>query len=117
MATWPASLPQVPLQRGFSEEPQDQVLRTEMDAGPAQTRRRFTAAYRVFSIRLKMSSTQFDTFLTFLNDTIGGGALQFDWAAPDIMGGTGSFKFVGTYSVSPPSGDYVIVSAKVERLP
>lgn len=82
MPAWPATLPQYVFAQGYEETFPDEVLRTQMDAGPAKVRRRFTAGTRPFSVQVPLTATQvadFDSF--FLND-IAAGALSFDWVHP-----------------------------------
>ena len=82
MPTWPLSLPQQLLQRGYRESLVDNVIRTSVDAGPEKRRQRFTATVRPLSGGMIMSSAQLDTLMTFYNDDIASGALAFDFAAP-----------------------------------
>lgn len=79
MPTWPAELPQSPQVAGYSESPQSQVLRTQMDAGPAKTRRRFTAATRTIPVRYQLTAEQVAVFEAWFENVIAGGALPFDW--------------------------------------
>lgn len=82
MATWPASLPTMPIAGGYGEKPQSQVLRSDMDAGPAKTRRRFTAGTRELTYSLRMTQDQADTFEAFFDNQIAAGALPFDIEQP-----------------------------------
>lgn len=43
MNTWPLTLPPTFDQDSFNEQDQDTVIRTQMEAGPAKVRNRFTA--------------------------------------------------------------------------
>ncbi len=45
MATWPATLP-APALSSLRETPPDNLIRTQMDKGPAKVRRRTTANVR-----------------------------------------------------------------------
>lgn len=82
MPTWPASLPQCPLASGYSETPQSQVTRSQMDAGPTKTRRRFTAGTAKVPFACHLSLEQIDTFEAFFDSDIAAGALPFDIPHP-----------------------------------
>lgn len=82
MPTWPGTLPQLVLTRGFSETAPWAVLRTDMDTGPAKTRRRSTAAPRPLSAQIKVTKAQVAVFDAFLETDLAGGALAFDWVEP-----------------------------------
>lgn len=117
MATWPASLPQNLNVGGFQYSQQDQAIRTEMDAGPAFVRRRFTAAATQFSGVVYVDSTQHATFWTFYNSTINGGVDEFTWTHP-IDGTSASVRFVGVPSVTPvQTGVLFALSMQLEILP
>lgn len=78
MAAWPASLPQKPLADGFAESAVSSVVRTEMDAGPAKMRRRYTVDVRVYSMDLLLTTAQVSTLETFYRSTLGQ-VDPFDW--------------------------------------
>lgn len=79
MPTWPSTLPQSPQISGYSEQPQSQVLRSQMDAGPAKSRRRFTAAATDVPVQYLLSQAQVATFQDWFENDLAGGALPFDW--------------------------------------
>lgn len=94
MLTWPSTLPQQPLIKDYTEEPQSQVIRTGMDAGPKKTRRRFTAApVDVPPLQYIMTPEQKIIFESWFNNDIQGGSLPFDWPRP--RSGTASVMIVG----------------------
>lgn len=83
MPTWPQILPQSPDVSGYSEKPQSQVARSEMDAGPSKSRRRFTAAARAVPVTYSLlTRAQIDAFENFFDNDIAAGALPFDWPQP-----------------------------------
>lgn len=75
---WPATFPQVQF-LGLSYAPQDQTVRSAMDAGPPKVRRRFTAAVVQQTIPVRFTGAQLRAFLVWFNGTLGGGALAFVW--------------------------------------
>jgi hypothetical protein len=82
MIVWPASLPQLVAVEGYEESPPETALRTEMDAGPAKVRRRFTAGVRPITAQLDLDAAQVETLDQFYVTTLAGGALRFDWVDP-----------------------------------
>lgn len=81
-AVWPPSLPQVPLAAAFDEQLPDVVLRTEMDAGPAKTRRRFAVGVGTLAVTMFLDEAQQVTFDAFYGTTVEGGALRFEFTHP-----------------------------------
>lgn len=91
--SWPASLPSALLVRGYSESLPDVTLRTQMDAGPAKVRRRFTAGVRPVSGRQVMTAAQVAALRTFYETTLLGGSLRFSWREPRAGDATVEFRF------------------------
>jgi hypothetical protein len=82
MAEWPFSLPQKPLLEGYEEREPNTLIRTEMDAGPVKTRRRFTAGVRLIRVAFHLTESQKTTLSTFYRSTLQDGALRYDWTPP-----------------------------------
>jgi hypothetical protein len=117
MPSWPASLPQHVLVEGYDEAPPDVLLRTEMDAGPAKVRRRFTAGVRELRCAILCDSDQLDDLEEFFRDEIAGGALPFDWVHPRTQDAA-SFRFVRRFTIAPePGAKYWRVGLELEILP
>lgn len=81
-SAWPNTLPQYVLQDGFSEKVEDQLIESQMDAGRAKTRRRFTAPLRLLNVSLNLTAAQRTAFETFYFTTLQAGALPFTWVNP-----------------------------------
>lgn len=81
MASWPGTLPQNQF-RGLSDEREVAVVRSNMDAGPAKQRRRFSAAVRTLTVPIILNGAQKQTFDTFFITTLAEGALSFAWTDP-----------------------------------
>ena len=111
MVAWPASLPDEPLLAGYRETAPATGLRTQMDAGPAKQRNRFTAGVRSFKFTMDVTRAQVETFDSFFKDTLKGGTLAFDWTHPRTLAAV-SFRFDAT---KPPS--YEGVSQQDWRIP
>lgn len=118
MANWPASLPQEFHQQGFSIQNPTGAVRTDMDTGKPFQRRRYTAAVTPVSGRMWLTSDQYETLLNFWENTLGMGAVEFDWVHP-ITGSAETFRFDAT---SPPqitavTGELYQVQLRLEIIP
>lgn len=113
MPTWPVTLPQLPLQDGFSEKRPKNVIRTSMDQGKAKTRRRYTAGVRNFTVQLFMTTAQVAIFDAFQSDECYDNAISFTWVSPRT-GESGSFRIVDEPSFVP-KGPNWIVSFAMEK--
>ena len=80
--TWPASLPQELLQRGYSQREGDNVLRSQTDVGPPKRRRRFTAAIGKLSGQLMLNHADLATLLNFYKNDLKDGSLSFLFPDP-----------------------------------
>lgn len=80
---WPASLPKAPLLQGFSRVPADNVVRTDNETGPPDSRPRSTASVEVVTATYRMTAAQFETFKTFWRSSLAQGALAFDLPDPE----------------------------------
>lgn len=79
---WPTTLPQFVLEGGYQEALEDQTAETQMDAGPAKIRRRFTTSTRRFQVVVQMTPEQGVIFEAFYLTTLAGGTTPFDWVHP-----------------------------------
>ena len=117
LVTWPASLPQEPLAEGFTEQAPNTIIRSQMEAGPAKLRRRFTAGTRNFDCQLYLSADQAEALDAFYVSTLAGGALSFDWKHPRTQAAV-TFRFVEPPSYKPVKrGTAWQASLKLEVLP
>lgn len=90
MPTYPATLPNQFL--GLRDKKEDNVIRTQMDAGPAITRRRYTAVARTISVPVVFTGSQRETFDDFFRDDLKDGSLAFEWTDP-VDDATVFFRF------------------------
>lgn len=102
---WPPTLPQDVFAEGYDETLPNTMLRTQMDAGPAKTRRRSTAGVRPLTVTIELNRTlgedaAFDEFFT---DTLGGGTLSFDWTHPRTLA-TVTMRFTAPPHLQPLAG-------------
>jgi len=82
MILWPGALPQQLLVEGYEEQLSNMLIRTEMDAGPAKVRRRFTAAPRPVNGQIVVTPAQLVFFRAWYYNVLLGGSLRFGWTDP-----------------------------------
>jgi len=113
---WPASLPQSPLINGSEETTPNNIVRTQMDQGPAKVRRRSTANVKPVKMQFVMDKAQLNTFETFFNDTVKGGALKFDFPEP-VTQTVKEYRFKGQPTKTPLSATLFRIEVEMEELP
>ena len=116
MPTWPASLPQVPESSSYEETAPNELLRTQMDSGPAKVRRRFTSGVRDYGMTFRMTKAQVATLDTFYITTLSGGVVKYDWTNPRT-GATDTFRFKSPPKYQHRTGDFWRVAIEIEQLP
>jgi len=77
MATWPSSLKIN--KENFRETPQNNVLRSDMDVGPAKIRKRSSLNVRSVSFSLFLTDAELETLDAFY---LANDALSFDFVHP-----------------------------------
>ena len=82
---WPDKLP-LPSTEGYGIAPGEAILRTEMEAGPARQRRRFTQVPSRIAVRWLMRAEQFALFEAWYRYTAEEGGA---WFEIDLLGGLG----------------------------
>lgn len=83
--TWPPTLP-LPTVQGYAVQPEDAILRTEMEAGLARQRRRFTNVPTKVSVRWIMRRDQYAIFEGWYRWHAKEGA---NWFTITLLGGMG----------------------------
>ena len=115
MADFPPSLP-IAVQDGYTLEPVNPVIRTEMEGGPQRQRRRFTQASTFYNIKWIFTLDEFATFEKWHKEDIYDGASWFNNL--ELLNGQGvtnqTARFIEMWKASPRSGKGMIVSAKIE---
>lgn len=93
MSAWPGDLPQDQF-LGTSIQREMGMVRSEMDVGPAKTRRRYTACVTKVQCPIKLDNAQLAVFNEFYEETLLEGSEPFDWSNPhtDV---TVSYRFIG----------------------
>ena len=85
MIVWPATLP-LPTVQGYSVQPGEAIVRTEMEAGLARQRRRFTHVPTKVSVRWLMRRDQYAVFEGWYRWHAKEGA---NWFTITLLGGLG----------------------------
>lgn len=116
MPAWPATLPAAPLASGFSEMLADNLLRSEMEMGPAKTRRRTSAGVRTLEAQYILSAAQTAILRGFFENDVKAGALAFDYTHP-VTSVTVAARFAAPPVFAALNGRYYKVSVKIEVLP
>jgi hypothetical protein len=115
MSAWPATLPQQLEQDGYSEDLPNGVIRTNMDAGPAKVRKRYTAAVKPVSGQLVLTLTQVGILQAFFEDDCDYGASTFTWVHPST-GVAATCRFTSPPRLSARDGNWV-ATVSFEVLP
>lgn len=115
-SAWPTSFPQRFLVSGYSQSAPDGLIRSDNDVGPANVRRRSSAAAAPLAGSVVMTSQQLSDFQSFVAYSLFDASLPF--AFPDPLG-SGKYllvRFVGQPAWQP-YGLQWEVALKLEVLP
>ena len=85
VVVWPATLP-LPTVQGYSVQPGEAIIRTEMEAGLARQRRRFTQVPTRVAVRWLMRRDQYAVFEAWYRWKAQEGA---NWFTITLLGGLG----------------------------
>ena len=112
---FPATLPGMSM-RNYSLKPTNNIIRTEMEAGPARTRRRYISAPTEVTVQWRFSLDELEIFQTFYRDTIFDGAGWFNIKVVDGRGeGTYLARFREPYQATTEAREYLwTVNATLE---
>jgi len=114
--SWPESLPQALLVEGYNQSFPDITIKSDMDAGPAKVRRRFTAGVEPVSGMMFLAEEQLEYLRTFYKDTLLGGSLRFSWMRPPEHVDACEMRFTAPPTWTRVEGEYK-VSLALEILP
>ena len=111
---WPTTLP-LPAIDGYSLHPGEAILRTEMEAGPARQRRRYTQVPSRISARWVFRREQFALFEAWYRWHAKEGG---EWFEINLLGGLGlvvhEARFTRPFDAQPRSGVLWEVSSELE---
>lgn len=118
MATWPTTLP-APMAQGYSIDPIDPVIRTDMEVGAVRARRRSAARQDKVGVAWAFSDTQLQTFREWFDDDATGAAGGSAWFYIALKVGKGGStteeaRFTGPFKAAFLGGDRWQVTATLE---
>lgn len=113
--TFPTTLPNV-VMSSYSIKPMNNTIRTEMEAGPARTRRRYISVPTEVKAEWRLTLAQLAIFQTFYRDTIFDGVAWFKIKVVDGRGeGTYLARFREPYEASTEAREHLwMVRATLE---
>lgn len=94
MVDWPSTLPQFKLS-GIKDQRQGGRIRSNVDAGPALVRRRYTATVRNVDIPMTFTNAERILMDTFYGTTLQEGSISFNWTDP-VTGSVVTYRFRDT---------------------
>jgi hypothetical protein len=112
--SWPEELPLTLSLEGLSAKQKSNVIRTQMDAGPVKTRRRYTANTKTFTGKMLLSPAQRLILEQFYHTALADGALRFNFTNPQTLQAQ-EFRFTDDYTEEAVDGLFEI-SLSLERL-
>ena len=112
--SWPDLLPDSFLVEGLSIQPQSNVIRTQMDAGPKKARRRYTARTIIFSGKQRFDDAELAVFEQFYHTVLADGLLRFYFNDP-VSNQLAEFRFTEIYTAVEIGGLWE-VTLPLERL-
>jgi hypothetical protein len=116
-AQWPSNIPSSPLLSSYDErEDEDNLLRTEMEIGPAKVRPQQSSSIPKLSFDIMMTSAEVSLFKTFYRTTLSNGSLPFDFLHPQ-ENVTLTFRFMPPYPRYKTASDQYLVAMNVEIIP
>ncbi len=111
---WPTTLP-LPSIEGYGLHPGEAILRTEMEAGPARQRRRYTQVPSRISVKWMFRKEQFALFEAWYRWHAKEGG---EWFEIDLLGGLGlvvhEARFTRPFDARPRSAVLWDVSSELE---
>jgi hypothetical protein len=114
--SWPETLPDELFVSGYGHSLADTTITSEMDAGPAKVRRRFTAGVEPISGTMILSETELGYLETFYDTTTLSGAIRFTWTKPPAHSEECEMRFTQAPSWTKVEDQYE-VSLSLEILP
>ncbi len=111
---WPEELP-IPRLSGLSASRKSSVVRTEMDAGPAKARRRYTVATKEFSGSIVVKENERAILENFYVATLGDGVLRFVMRDPQTLVES-EFRFMEDYGETSNGDGTWTINLKLEKM-
>ena len=120
---WPTTLPQQMLMDGYSEQHEDNFIRTQMDAARPKQRARYPNILIAVQGNFLLTTAQKAIFLDFFENTLSGGVSEFyipqrgnNLAYDTVQFTDGQSGSNGVYQFAP-NNQYWILTVNIEILP
>ncbi len=113
--SWPSAFQEKLNEAGFTLQPGDVTLRSDMSVGPSKVRRVSTLAIDVYSGSINIDKDEYQPLMDFYYTTLDGGTLPFIFNHP-ITQVPSVFRFLGPPSITPLGGIMFRASMKWEYL-
>ena len=113
--TWPFGLTDKPSVDGFREIPAQNIIRTQMDAGPTSIRRYQSTSTKKFDVQFELATADVATFETFYVTTLSEGSDTFQWNEPRT-GTAYNWQFASDPIITALGGDNWLLTCTLERL-
>lgn len=110
---WPSTLPNP--EWGLTKEPTDNSIRSQVEAGVAKMRRRYTKPAETINATVMLTDAQMPTLDTFVKTTLKD-VLPFDWT-DFVAGGTVTYRFLKRPTYKRVSYNNVQATLQLEQLP
>ena len=112
--TWPSDLPRVLRLDGLGGRKKTAKVRTEMDAGPAKVRQRYTVATKDFTGTVILTEAQRAKLDDFYTNLLANGTLRFVMRDPQTLE-LAEFRFIDDYDEKATDGLWEI-TMKLEKM-
>lgn len=112
--TWPQTFPQVMRLEGLGAKKKTNVIRTQMDAGPQKTRRRYTVSTKEFTGSVVLTEAQREYLEDWYDNVLGSGVLRFVMKDPQTLQ-PAEFRFLEEYDEEASDGLWII-TMKLEKM-
>ena len=113
---WPSTLPARPSSDGYSETLPNNLIRTQMDVGPAKVRRRTTTTVRRFTLNFYLTQDEVAILKTFYEVTLAYGALAFVFNDPRTQSAI-NLRIITPPKISHVDGIEYRVEFEAEQIP
>lgn len=111
---WPTSIPQLLRLDGQKAQRKNNVIRTQMDAGPSKARKRYTVSEKLFEGTIIVTEEERQILENWYRDTLGDGTLRFAMKDPQSLQ-LSEFRFTEDYTEVSLEGLWKI-TMKLEKL-
>lgn len=115
-ATWPTTVPVYALAGSWTETPEINVAKNELEFGTPEFRRRTAILSYDIKTEIHISSAQWQLLLDFYEDTLLDGVLPFTLTDPRT-GASATFTFKGAMTAKAVAPYYYEVSLDLRRMP